>query len=213
MSVLLFSKGDGIWWLSLYLFQPHSWSQTKGHLNSLQAEWGSAYTQTARCTMSPSTRSRRCPSPRLYEQLFVWRGLTAPLPPSAAQHGRAGPVRRPERPAERQRVRSAAHTNQPSQGQHAAHSCGTQPGQLLASHSAPQQGDGEQAHSDTRTYTETFLQLKPDVELLYLVKLQRKLEKVNFPTQYLFILKAVLQHNEGWYFTNKQYMQTPVTRW
>lgn len=61
-------------------------------------------------------------------------------------------MRRPERPAERQRVRSAAHANQPSQGQHAAHSRGTQPGQLLASHTAPQQGDGEQAHSDTRTF-------------------------------------------------------------
>lgn len=53
---------------------------------------------------------------------------------------RAGPVRGPKRPAERQRVRRPAHPYWPRQGQPAAHTCRTQPDQLLASAADTQQG-------------------------------------------------------------------------
>lgn len=168
MALLLFSKGDGMWWLSLWLFQPHSWSQTRGHLNSPQAEWGSACTQTARCTMSPSTRSRRCPSPRPFEQLFVWSnpvGWRVLFPPF--------------RSATRQ-SRTCAKTWATCRASTSAECCtrwsaaprptcrSLMRDPTWSTSGLPYSPTARWARIDSRTYTHSFSQLRPDVELLYL---------------------------------------------
>lgn len=60
-KVFLGSKSQAALWLTgLGLFQPLSWSQTRGRLSSQKADWECGCTRTARCTTSPSSRSRRC---------------------------------------------------------------------------------------------------------------------------------------------------------